>query len=315
MEKLWVDFRAVKAAVTMEMVLTYYRVEGLKGSDANRRGPCPIHRGAGDRVFNVNLTKNVFNCWSCKAHGNVLDFVAAMEKSSVRDAAVLLARTFSIAASDEAATSTPTAARGEQITEPEHACNTPLTFQLRGIDPAHAYLRQRGISREVAELFGVGFFPGKGSMAGRIVIPIHNEAGELVAYAGRSLDGSEPRYKLPQGFHKGMVLFNLHRARENSPDDRVIVVEGFFDCFTVHQAGFPNVVALMGSLLTHEQERLLVDSFREVVLMLDGDQPGRAAAGELATRLVSQRFVRVITVDSQPDQLTAEQINSLLASL
>ncbi|MGA7410202.1 MAG: hypothetical protein WBW33_06935 [Bryobacteraceae bacterium] len=80
-------------------------------------------------------------------------------------------------------------------------------------------------------------------MSGRLVIPIHNERGELVAYAGRSIDGSEPRYKLPAGFRKSQVLFSLHRV--TGPD--VIVVEGFFDCMKVWQAGHQAVVSLMGS--------------------------------------------------------------------
>ena len=80
--------------------------------------------------------------------------------------------------------------------------NPPLKFTLQGIDTGHPYLAERGILKETAEVFGVGFFPGRGSMKGRVVIPIHNEKGELIAYVGRSIDGSEPKYKLPNGFHK-----------------------------------------------------------------------------------------------------------------
>src|SRR6202030_1751061 len=120
--------------------------------------------------------------------------------------------------------------------------NKPLTFALQGIDHAHAYLKQRGITETAAEYFGIGFFPGKGSMTGRVVIPIHNERGELIAYAGRAIDQTEPKYKLPAGFKKSAVLFNLHRVKL---DDLVIIVEGFFDCLKVWQAGFPEVVALM----------------------------------------------------------------------
>jgi DNA primase len=70
-------------------------------------------------------------------------------------------------------------------------------------------------------------------MAGRIVIPIESERGELVAYAGRSIDGSEPKYKLPAGFKKSQVLFNLCRAMEEVPTGAVVLVEGFFDCMKV----------------------------------------------------------------------------------
>src|SRR6266545_5787205 len=107
-------------------------------------------------------------------------------------------------------------------------------------------------------------------MSGRCVIPIHNEAGELVAYAGRAIDGTEPRYKLPAGFHKGQELYNLHRAiAGEGRGNGLIVVEGFFDCMKVHQAGYPFVVALMGCSLTKAQEELLVSHTGMVLLMLD----------------------------------------------
>jgi len=107
---------------------------------------------------------------------------------------------------------------------------------------------------------------------GRIVIPIHNEKGELIAYAGRSIDGAEPKYKLPPGFKKSEVLFNLHRVlQKGKGTDLVIVVEGFFDVMMVCQASFANVVALMGASMSEAQEKLL-SQFKHVVLFLDGDQ-------------------------------------------
>ena len=188
----------------------------------------------------------------------------------------------------------------------EPAANKPLTFQLKGIDHAHPYLEQRGITKETAETFGVGHFSGKGSMHGRIAIPIHNERGELVAYAGRSIDGSEPRYKVPAGFHKSLELFNLHRVRgEMSPERRVVVVEGFFDCMKVSQAGLP-CVALMGSMLSEMQEQLLADRFKGVCLMLDGDEAGQKATDECLVRLGRRMYVWAASLSDgkQPDQLS-----------
>jgi hypothetical protein len=91
METEWVDFRIIKAAVTMQMVLDHYDIT-LKKSGHELRGKCPIHRGSNNKHFTVNVSKNVFKCFfaQCGAHGNVLDFVAAMEQCSVRDAAVKL---------------------------------------------------------------------------------------------------------------------------------------------------------------------------------------------------------------------------------
>ena len=148
-------------------------------------------------------------------------------------------------------------------------------------------------------------------MEGRIIIPIHNEDGILVAYAGRSLGQTEPRYKFPVHFRKSHVLFNLHRAVHHGK--AVIVVEGFFDCFNVYQAGFPCVVALMGCSLSHRQETLLQHHFRQVTLMLDGDNAGRRAGAVIAARLATKLAVRVVEVPlgTQPDQLSADQIRCL----
>jgi hypothetical protein len=98
-DKEWVDFKAVKAAVTMKMALDRYQITGLKQTGDELRGACPIHKGASNsRQFSVNLTKNAFQCFytDCKARGNVLDFVALMEGCSVRDAALKLAGWFTV---------------------------------------------------------------------------------------------------------------------------------------------------------------------------------------------------------------------------
>jgi DNA primase len=138
----------------------------------------------------------------------------------------------------------------------------------------------------------------------------HNELGELVAYAGRSIDRSEPRYKLPAGFHKSHVLFNLHRI----VGSEVIVVEGFFDCMKVWQTGRPSVVALMGSTLSERQERLILGRFEKVTLLLDGDDAGQKAAKEIAARLIRQVHVRIVEPPDgkQPDELDQEQLRSVL---
>jgi hypothetical protein len=93
----WVDFRTVKAAVTMQMIFDRYGVV-MKKSGQELRGKCPIHRGSNNKHFTANVTKNVFKCFlaQCGAHGNVLDFVAAMEHCSVREAAVKLKEWFKL---------------------------------------------------------------------------------------------------------------------------------------------------------------------------------------------------------------------------
>jgi len=101
MTKDWVDFKAVKQAVSMQMVLDHYHINWLRKNGDELRGRCPIHKGEGDRTFHVNLKKSAFNCFSCKARGNVLDLVAAMEQCSVRHAALKLRDWFAVGESQQ----------------------------------------------------------------------------------------------------------------------------------------------------------------------------------------------------------------------
>jgi hypothetical protein len=191
--------------------------------------------------------------------------------------------------------------------------NPPLGFSLR-LDPSHPYLAARGIERSTASYFGAGFCGGSGLMSGRIAIPIHDSAGQLIAYAGRAVAVDGPRYRFPAGFQKSQALFNYHRARP-SGSGCAIVVEGFFDCMRVHQAGFPNVVGLMGAVLSETQKELLATGFRRIILMLDGDATGRRATAQIAAALRPACTVIEVPLPTgwQPDQMTTEQVRDLLA--
>jgi DNA primase len=87
----WVEFRAVKQAVSLAAVLHHYQVPGLRRQRGQLEGCCPIHRGQRDDSFRASLSKNVFHCFSCGAGGTVLDFVTAMDRCSLREAALKLA--------------------------------------------------------------------------------------------------------------------------------------------------------------------------------------------------------------------------------
>ena len=124
----WVDYKAVKEAVSMEAVLAHYGITNLKKSGQDLRGPCPIHHGDNARSFSVSLSKNAFHCFSkdCKARGNVLDFVAAKEGCSVRDAALKLAEWFGVVSEPPAGERNDVSAGGkEQVTD------TPVDWLLK----------------------------------------------------------------------------------------------------------------------------------------------------------------------------------------
>lgn len=310
----WVDFAAVKQAVSLPAVLEYYQVAGLRRRRDQLVGRCPIHRGQRDDSFRVSLSRNGFQCFACQARGNVLDFVGAMEDCSIREAALRLQEWFGIEAPEKSRVR-PARRReaNRELVRKKGSCNPPLPFALTGVNPGHEYLVQRGIDRATAIEFGLGLYLGPGLLSGRIVFPIGNRRGEVVAYAGRALDGSLPKYKIPPGFRKSLELFNLHRALATG-SKTVIVVEGYFDCLRVHQAGLPWVVALMGSALSAVQERSLRQNFHHVILLLDGDEAGRAASRAIAARLAEMSSVRVIDLpdNTQPDQLSSASIQDLL---
>jgi DNA primase len=303
----WIEFEAIKRSVPLLAVFDHYRIGELRHSGKSRlRGRCPLHAGEGRETFHADTAAQVFHCFSCGAGGSVLDLVAAIEHCSVRQAAEKLLVWKGRWVPDQQAWQPTVTKKIESV--------PLLGFHLRGVDPRHPYLASRGIRETTAAEFGVGFYAGSGLMGHRLAIPIDDEAGRLVGYCGRALDGREPRYKFPAGFAKSQLLFNLHRAAA-AQQATVIVVEGFFDCMKVHQAGFRSVVALMGSALSERQRRLLAQSFRGITLMLDGDPAGRQASTAISSRLAQDSRVRVVRLSDhvQPDQLSSEHLQNVLA--
>src|ERR1041385_3320450 len=118
MESNWVDFKAIKQAVSMEQILGHYGVKP-KRTGKELRGRCPIHHGNDPDSFHANIEKNAFHCFSCQAKGNVLDFVAAMEKCSVREAALKLKNWFPILTPGSAAEASGKLPAGVQLAREE----------------------------------------------------------------------------------------------------------------------------------------------------------------------------------------------------
>lgn len=193
--------------------------------------------------------------------------------------------------------------------------NKPLGFSLSNLNLEHPYLAERGLTEETIRVFGLGYCD-KGIMRGRVVVPIHNSNGDLVAYLGRwpgEPPDQEPRYKLPKGFAKTLELFNLHRARQHT-EHPLVIVESSFSAMLLHQAGFPRVVALLGSSLSETQQGLLLEAVQNderIVLALDADERGKKAQQELLERLSCHAFIRTVSYPEgleSPDHLTIKQV-------
>lgn len=336
----WVDYKKIKKDVCIEDVLKHYGVvDQLTRKGDNLVGKCPIHKGTNPAQFHASTVKNNFNCFGdCHGGGNVIDFVAKMENVDIRKAGMLIQDWFDIKAKrpatkkdekqsvlafkksdikeDEVVEKIPAKLAKEKKEE-----NEPLKFTLKNLDQEHPYLKERGLEKETIKCFEIGYCT-KGMMKDRIAIPIHNSKGELLAYTGRWVgdppDEETSKYKLPAGFLKSLEVFNLHRAKDEIGEKGLIIVEGYFGCMKVWQAGFKNVVALQGSFLSEEQEELIVEavgSHGNVFLMFDEDKAGLACRSDVLERLSKKVFVRTIELGKegmQPDKLTEEEIWKLL---
>ena len=292
MNKTFIGFDRLKQSVTMEQVLDRYGLrERLRHSGDSLSGVCPLHQGHNPSQFRVSLSRNCWICFGdCHAGGSIIDFVSRMEKVGIREAGMLLQDWFSLKPVNggeipkAAATAIPF--RKES--------NPPLRFSLGALDGAHPYLQERGLTAETISTFGLGCCP-HGMLRGWIAIPIHNAKGQMIAYAGRwpgTPPEEQPKYRLPRGFRKSLELFNQHRAVQESPSEPLVVVEGFFGCMRVWQAGHRRVVSLMGSLLSPAQEERIAQIAGEngqVLLLFDEDAAGRKGRGEVTGAIKQTR--------------------------
>ena len=137
MAREFVNFQVIKERVSLQNILDHYSIDWLRPSGDELIGRCPIHQGKGTRSFHLNLTKNLFNCFSCGAKGSsVIDFVAAKEQCSVRQAALKLQAWFCI--TDDAGKAGRQPPKTTRQVQKPALINPPLPFKLR-IDPGHAY--------------------------------------------------------------------------------------------------------------------------------------------------------------------------------
>ncbi|MDB5701843.1 MAG: primase [Sphingomonadales bacterium] len=281
---------------------------------------CPFHNEKSPSFY-VNDDKAFYHCFGCSAHGDAIRWLTEAKGLPFMDAVKELAA----AAGMDVPAPDPRAAERAEVATPLYdvmtAAQNWFVEQLAGIagSDARAYLNQRGIDAATATAFGIGFAPDsrsklKAALAsygndkliesgllisveekdpydrfrGRLMIPIRDPRGRVIAFGGRILGPGEPKYlNSPDTplFDKGRTLYNLDRAGGPARKaDRLIVVEGYMDAIALSQAGVEEVVAPLGTALTEFQlERLwrLVDV---PLLCFDGDSAGQKAAMRAAVR-------------------------------
>jgi len=291
----------------------------LKKAGSNYKACCPFHTEKSPS-FTVSQPKQFYHCFGCGAHGTAISFLMEYEHLDFVDAIEDLAQQAGLTVEREQG-GAPRPQREDNLYEVMQQANTFYRQQLRShaqSDKAVEYLKQRGMSGEIAAEFGVGFAPPgwnnlikklgsdeaslkKLARAGltiehenkdpydrfrdRIMIPITDRRGRIIAFGGRILsqdDGQGAKYlNSPETpiFHKGRELYGLYEARKAIRNpDKLMVVEGYMDVLALAQFGVRYAVATLGTATTHEHLETLFRVVPKVIFCFDGDRAGRDAA-------------------------------------
>ena len=292
----------------------------LKKAGANYKANCPFH-GEKTPSFVVSPSKQIYHCFGCGAGGDAIKFVMELEKLSYPEAIEKLASMYNFSLRYTKGSSDYSDAR--RVLE---AIQRWYVKNLEQNETAKNYLKERGISQNSIERFGIGYVPdgrsvmrfldatalprpqaaeagiiAQGEDGGyyarlveRITFPIYSPNGAAVGFGGRTITNHPAKYiNSPQTklFNKSRLLYGYHLAKESIYKNRkLIVCEGYLDVVMFHQAGFTEAVATLGTALTSEHLPLLRKGEPKVILAYDGDKAGVAAALKAAQMLAHADF-------------------------
>ena len=322
----------------------------LRKAGREYKACCPFHDEK-TPSFNVVPDKQFYHCFGCGAHGTALGFLMDYDHLSFVEAVEELAARAGLDVPREAST-TPTANKPTQdhYALLEQA-GEYFRQQLRNSPAAIEYLKKRGLTGETASRFGIGYAPdawdglikqlGQSDAAlqaltqtgllierdskngfydrfrQRVMFPIRDSRGRTIGFGGRIIDQGEPKYlNSPETelFHKGRELYGLYEARQATRQlKQLLVVEGYMDVVSLHQAGITYAVATLGTATTPDHLKRLFRACNTVVFCFDGDRAGRAAAWkalEVALPVVSEgQLIRFLLLPEQhdPDSLVREE--------
>jgi DNA primase len=289
----------------------------LKKAGANYQGLCPFHNEKSPS-FSVSPTKQFYHCFGCGAHGSAISFLMEHSGLTYVDAIEDLARSAGLVVPREERRPQDLAKQKQALALSEVMGPAADWYkqQLKAAPRAIEYLKQRGLSGEIAKRFNLGYAPeawqgleavfgsyGEDTLAhvlveagliiqsdakrydrfrDRIMFPIRNTKGQVIAFGGRILDKGEPKYlNSPETplFSKGNTLYGLFEARQAIRDKGyVIVCEGYMDVVALAQLGFANGVATLGTACTSNHVRSLMRQADRIVFSFDGDLAGQRAA-------------------------------------
>ncbi|MDX2154403.1 MAG: DNA primase [Bryobacteraceae bacterium] len=330
----------LKASVDIVRVVTEY-VPRLRKKGSRWEGLCPFHTEK-TPSFGVNEVHGFYKCFGCGAGGDMIKFVMEMERISFFEALKLLSERYGIPMPKRQEYSDPESrVRGALLEMHEIAAEVfrQNLFGPNGGAP-RAYLERRGVARQTAEEFGLGYaekswdamlrvLQNKGFSSevieeaglvvkkegggyydrfrGRLMFPIHNESGKVIGFGGRALAADdEPKYlnsKESPLYHKSFVLYNLHRAKKAAAKaGRFVLVEGYMDVIGVAAAGVGEVVASCGTALTDRQVRSMRRHAERMFVNFDPDAAGASAAEKSIQMLLDEGMrVRIVHLDGGLD--------------
>ncbi len=312
------SIEALKARLDIVDVVGSY-IE-LKKTGGNFKAPCPFHDEKSPS-FVVSPQKQIFHCFGCGSGGDAVKFVMEYEKLNYPEALEKLAATynFTLVYSDNKHNKPPT-----KVIE---KLNEWYQSLLLCNQTAMSYLRERGIYESSIEKFGIGYaptsnetlnfiksqqFPTKEAIdvgvvgyepsrdqtyarfIQRITFPIYSANSTIVGFGGRTITGHQAKYvNSPETplFNKSRLLYAYNLAKQELyKREEIIITEGYLDVIMLHQAGFDNAVATLGTALTKEHLPLIRKGTPRVIMAYDGDKAGRAAALKASKLLSSSGF-------------------------
>jgi DNA primase len=335
----------LKSSIDIVKVIgEYVRLKRL-GNTGNYRGLCPFHQEK-TGSFNVNQGRQFYKCFGCGVGGDVLKFVMEIDGLTFPEALKMLAESHGIPMPKRSEFADADSKLRAALFEIHSIAAQTFRENLGGPhgSEARSYLAKRGISAESIATFELGFSEASGQalvralgerqftheqleassvlrrredgsgyfdfFRGRLMFPIHNESGKVIAFGGRAMrDQDQPKY-LNSGetpiYKKTSVLYNLHRARDGMRrSNRAVLVEGYMDVIGVYSAGVKEVVASCGTGFTVPQAGVIHRHSDHVVVNFDPDRAG-AEASEKAIQILLDEgvHVRVLTLDGglDPDE-------------
>jgi len=293
----------------------------LKSKGKEYTACCPFH-GEKTPSFTVSPEKQFYHCFGCGAHGTAINFLMEHEGLQFIEAIETLANRLGLELTIESGSYQKN--DNHQLYQAMDAASQYFQQQLRNNQEAISYLKSRGITGEIANRFNIGYAPqgydnikshlteaftqetliNAGLLAKksedkvydkfrhRIMFPIKDTRGRVIAFGGRSMDDSMPKYmNSPETelFHKGNTLYGIHEARQFLGKlKQLIIVEGYMDVIALAQHNFANCIATLGTATTTQNVKNLLRFTSDLIFCFDGDRAGKDAAWKALQQILPE---------------------------